>query len=203
MNETALLEGFSRSKTYESRLQHLHDSATLSMFSGYSLEFGVYKAVTLNSLADANPAHKFWGFDSFQGLPEPWYRSYDKTNVTPQKWFALEALPDTSGNVELVVGLFENSLPNWLAEHEGPVSFIHVDCDLYSSTKTILGLLNERILPGTIITFDELLDCPGIGYESWKEGEWKALLEWITKYKRSVQPLSKTNQGQASLKVIK
>ena len=35
------------------------------------------------------------------------------------------------------------------------VSFVHVDCDLYSSTKTVLDLLAPGIGPGTILVFDD------------------------------------------------
>jgi hypothetical protein len=49
---------------------------------------------------------------------------------------------------------------------------MHVDCDLYSSTKTIFDALGSRLQPGTIIVFDEL-----VSYTSWEQGEWKALHE--------------------------
>ena len=55
---------------------------------------------------------------------------------------------------------------------EGPVRFLHVDCDLYSSTKTIFGGLNNRLQMGTVILFDEFFNYPG-----WQSGEYKAWRE--------------------------
>ena len=55
-----------------------------------------------------------------------------------------------------------------------PVAFIHVDCDLYSSTKTIFSLLSDRIVPGTIILFDEYFNYP-----NWQQHEYKALQEFV------------------------
>jgi hypothetical protein len=51
---------------------------------------------------------------------------------------------------------------------------LHIDCALYSSTACVLRLVAERIVPGTVILFDEL-----IGYPGWQEGEYKALCEWV------------------------
>ncbi|MFD2205761.1 TylF/MycF/NovP-related O-methyltransferase [Kiloniella antarctica] len=203
MDDNKLYEDFMLVSVNTDRLGHIIDGASLADTTGYFLEFGVYKGRTLNHIAGKFPSLKIWGFDSFDGLPEPWVRSYDKTNVTPQKWFALDELPVVASNVELVVGLYESSLPAWLSEHDGNVSFLHVDCDLYSSTKEILNNLNDRIVPGTIIVFDELFDWPEAGYESWRECEWKALIEWMAEYGRDVEPLCRTDTGQASLTVIK
>ena len=60
------------------------------------------------------------------------------------------SLPKVKENVELHKGWFNESLPPFLEQHPGPVAFIHVDCDLYSSTKTLLDLLAPRIRPGTV-----------------------------------------------------
>jgi Macrocin-O-methyltransferase (TylF) len=58
--------------------------------------------------------------------------------------------------------------------HPGPVSLLNVDCDLYSSTRTILRYLGHKIVPGTIILFDEYLNYPG-----WWQHEFKAFQEYI------------------------
>ena len=54
------------------------------------------------------------------------------------------------------------------------MGFIHIDCDLYSSTKTIFDLLKERIKPGCVLVFDEYFNHP-----SWEEDEYKAFMEFI------------------------
>jgi hypothetical protein len=53
------------------------------------------------------------------------------------------------------------------------VSFLHIDCDLYSSTACIFRLLAPRIVPGTVIVFDEFLNYPG-----WRLHEFKAWEEF-------------------------
>lgn len=50
---------------------------------------------------------------------------------------------------------------------------MHIDCDLYSSTRTILALLAPRIVAGTIILFDEYFNYP-----NWEQHEYKAFQEF-------------------------
>jgi Macrocin-O-methyltransferase (TylF) len=93
-------------------------------------------------------------------------------------------LPKVPANVTLVKGWFEDTLPKFLAKNPGPVAFLHVDCDLYSSTSCVFGFLSDRLVPGTVILFDELL-----GYPGWQQGEWKALREWMEKTGNEVEYL--------------
>lgn len=139
-----------------------------SVPNGLILEFGVYSGRTINHLASLD-AGRVFGFDSFEGLPEDW-----RPDI-PKAAFKLDILPKVAHNVELVVGWFENTLPGFLAAHSGPVSFLHVDCDLYSSTKTVFHYLRNRIIPGTVIVFDEYFN-----YVGWRNHEYKAFVEFIT-----------------------
>lgn len=50
-------------------------------------------------------------------------------------------------------GWFDETLPKFAAEVEGPAAFLHVDCDLYSSTRTVFEALGDRVVPGTVIVF--------------------------------------------------
>ena len=104
----------------------------------------------------------------FSGLPEDWRTGFEK-GVFAQPH------PDVSENVELLQGLFVDTIPPFLSStaHQN-VSFIHIDCDLYSSTKTIFNLLGDRIVPGTVIVFDEYL-----GYPSWQQHEYRAFQEYV------------------------
>jgi hypothetical protein len=52
-------------------------------------------------------------------------------------------------------------------------AFIHIDCDMYISTKCIFDTIGKYIVPGTVIEFDELY-----GYPGWRENEFKALTEF-------------------------
>ena len=66
-------------------------------------------------------------------------------------------------NVELVKGLFSESLPAFLKEQERyaggnqTVSYLHIDCDLYAGSRDAFTILSEYIKPGTVILFDELV----------------------------------------------
>ena len=141
--------------------------AARSVPNGLVLEFGVYSGRTVNHLASLE-AGKVFGFDSFDGLPEDWRPDFRKGE------FKRTDLPPVGPNVELVVGWFEDTLPGFLAANPGPVSFLHVDCDLYSSTKTVFHHLSGRIVPGTIIVFDEYFN-----YIAWRNHEFKAFAEFI------------------------
>jgi hypothetical protein len=74
---------------------------------------------------------------------------------------------------KLVKGLFADSLPPFLARTEGRVLLAHIDCDLYSSAKTVLTLLRPRLETGTVLAFDEYFNYPG-----WEAGEHRALVEF-------------------------
>jgi predicted O-methyltransferase YrrM len=83
-------------------------------------------------------------------------------------------LPKVPNNVHLNKGWFDATLPGWLAANPGPIALIHIDCDIYSSTKTIFDLIADRIAPNTIIVFDEYF-----GYPRWQDHEFKAFQEFV------------------------
>ncbi|MGO9607183.1 MAG: TylF/MycF/NovP-related O-methyltransferase [Candidatus Binataceae bacterium] len=137
---------------------------------GHYLEFGVFTGGTIRYMAKRVGGHVIHGFDSFEGLPEAWggfslgTRAFDKGGQ----------LPRVPANVRLHRGWFDQSLPPWLEQHSGPVAFIHLDCDLYSSTRAILTLLGERIMPGTVMLFDEYFNYP-----NWERHEYLAFQEFV------------------------
>lgn len=130
-------------------------------------EFGVWQGNTINAIADRIPG-KIYGFDSFEGLPEKWRDNLDRGA------FRVEALPEVRRNVELIKGWFSDTLPAFLREHPGDVCFVHIDCDLYSSTRDVLSHLGSRFRHGTVLVFDEFFNYPG-----WKEHEHKAFKEFL------------------------
>lgn len=147
----------------------------LSDQRGLFLEFGVHRGdslVTLSSFTES----KFYGFDSFEGLPEDWRAPGDKTIFACEVPKHIE-----SDGIELVQGWFNDTLPKFVQEHPGPVSFIHIDCDLYSSTKCVFDNLKDRIGPGTVLLFDEIF-----GYPGYEEHELKAFEEFLKETKMNV-----------------
>ena len=137
---------------------------------GLLTEFGVRRGTSIRVLAGETD-QTVHGFDSFVGLPEPWVKA--PAGVLT----AGGDLPEVPANVTLHAGWFEDSLPPFLAAHPGPLRFANIDCDIYSSTRTVLRALAGRIRPGTILLFDEL-----VGNRSWRQDEYKALSEFAEEY---------------------
>lgn len=148
----------------------LRFSVNQMTLAGLVLEFGVFSGNTINVIADMRPNDRVYGFDSFEGLPGDWTPEIRKGT------FRRTDLPKVRGNVELVVGWFHLTLAPFLEKHPGPVSFLHMDCDLYDSAKIVFDLLGDRIAPGTIIVFDEYFNYP-----DWRLHEYKAFQEFVTR----------------------
>jgi hypothetical protein len=138
---------------------------------GLVLEFGVASGGTLRVIAEHWQKPVF-GFDSFEGLPEQWRPGF------PAGMFAQNP-PNIPDNASLVRGWFNESLPGFANAHPGEIAFLHIDCDLYSSTRTIFEILGSRIKPGTVIVFDEYWNYPG-----WRIHEHKAFHEFLAWSKR-------------------
>ena len=87
--------------------------------------------------------------------------------------------PNVLSNVSLVKGWFKNTLPLFLNKNKNKISFIHIDCDTYESTKDVFDCINKNLLQkGTMILFDEYM-----GYTGWRENEFKAWQEYVDKNK--------------------
>jgi hypothetical protein len=187
---------------YKDRLSLLRKCLFAAKNDGYALEFGVHKGRSISWLARLSPERQWFGFDSFIGLPEDWALSENK--IYPSGHFALDALPKVPANVTLIKGMFEDSLPGWLSSNPGGVSFLHIDSDLYSSAKFILDNLNDRIAPGAVIVFDELGDWMDSGvYPNWREGEWRALCEWLDEKDRRIGVLGRGPKFSAGIMVLR
>jgi hypothetical protein len=124
------------------------------------LEFGVAGGRSMSRMVErfSNPDARFFGFDSFQGLPEDWVLPW---NTTPRGAFSTGGdLPDIADpRVSFVKGWFQNTLPPFLAAHPlgggGPV-LVHYDADLYSATLFVLATLWQACSEHFFI-FDEFM----------------------------------------------
>ncbi len=151
----------------DSDLRLLELSVSWRRIEGMVVEFGVATGRTINHLSQLMPDANVFGFDWFRGLPEEWRTGF------PMGTFR-QPVPIVGRNVTLVNGLFEETLPSFLTEHKEVISLLHVDCDLYSSTKTIFDHLASRLVPGSIIVFDEYVNYPG-----WRQHEFRAFREFV------------------------
>jgi len=142
---------------------------------GLFLEFGVEKGASANFIARligaGNQPAVLHAFDSFEGLPESW----DGTFETRGKFTVGGKIPRLLANIEVHKGWFEDTLPGFRADNAGSrISLLHIDCDLYSSTRTVFEQLGELLLPGSIVVFDEYLN-----YHGWQNHEFKAWQEFV------------------------
>jgi methyltransferase family protein len=135
---------------------------------GLVLEFGVASGMTINHIARHFPGRPIHGFDSFRGLPENWRTGIERGA------FARQEPPRVEPTVSLYPGLFNDTAPAFAALHPGPIALLHVDCDLYSSTVTVLEAVGSRLRPGSIVVFDEYFNYPG-----WQQHEFKAWQEFV------------------------
>ncbi len=120
------------------------------------LEFGVYKGKSINYISSFTK-DKVYGFDSFEGLPENW------VSGLPQGTFNLHGeLPKVNSNVVLIKGWFNETLKSFIKQHILPkkkkISLLHLDADLYSSTRYVLDELKFHLNKDCILIFDELVN---------------------------------------------
>ena len=147
-------------------MKHALSQVTLD---GLVCEFGVNEGGTVSYIGKTLRNRPVHGFDSFEGLPEDW-----SGNKMSAGYFDRGGkLPKVPSNVTLHAGWFDRSLPRFVTAHTGPAAFLHIDCDLYSSTVTIFEAFADRIVPGTVLVFDEYFNYP-----NWQAHEHKAFTEF-------------------------
>lgn len=135
------------------------------------LEFGTGWGESINYISQFTD-DIVYSFDSFEGLPEHWRDMY------PIGAFSMNKQPPkVNNNVRLIEGMFQETLQDFLNQHpQRQISFMHLDADLYSSTKYVLDCVKNRIKPGCVIVFDELLNYDGFDND---RGELLAWYEFI------------------------
>ena len=142
---------------------------------GMICEFGVSRGRSMRMLEEILPKDRvIYGFDTFEGLPEAWGDEKAGTYTAGGK------VPQFGANVRIRQGLFDESIKAWLKEKEVsrlPLAFANIDCDLYSSTTSVLSQLQPRIVPGTILIFDEYICHP-----TWRNDEFRAWREAVKRF---------------------
>lgn len=134
--------------------------------NGLCAELGVYKGGSLKYLSEACPDREFWGFDTFEGLPEEdWNESepHHPGDFNDTSLEAVQTFLKNNKNVKLIKGYFPQSMPAF--ENGAPkFSFVHVDTDFYQSVKACIDYFYPLLKPGGIMVFDdyEWEACPGV-----------------------------------------
>lgn len=125
-----------------------------------------------------------FAFDSFKGLPlqsserdsnPGWHErlfEYDERSLTDTVQRKLRF----KGKFRTIVGYYEDSLTPELRKElsDDPPSIVNVDCDYYSSTKTVLEWIKPILQDGTIFHFDDIWEY--LGNEN--KGEIAAIAEF-------------------------
>ncbi len=117
------------------------------------LEFGVARGTSFRWWINRvkNPDARFYGFDTFTGLPEDWgpYKKGDMSNGNNPPVI-------NDDRHEFYQGLFQQTLLPFLSTYKSDKrKVIHMDADLYSATIYVLTLITPYIKSGDIIFFDE------------------------------------------------
>lgn len=138
---------------------------------GDVIECGVgwgHSLLSLSSLAYMEKKQRnIWGFDSFEGFPEPSEEDNSPRNPQKGEWkTGLEEvykLLSESGldrvfiqnKITLVKGYFEDTLHKYTGDK---IALLHADADLYDSYKQIYNDLFDKLVPGGVIMFDEYMN---------------------------------------------
>lgn len=165
-----------------------------SSSSWWCAEFGVFSGNTLQLIREHTPKDvPVVGFDTFTGLPEDWREGF------PAGTFGLNGIPAKfPGDTCLVKGLFQDTLPPFKRlVGSSPLRLLHIDCDLYSATACVLNALNDNIVPGTVIVFDELINYPGF-----EDHELLAFSEFVVRNDRGFKVVAVENENTEPVSIL-
>lgn len=145
--------------------EHLLEQLEADKIAGDIIEFGIYRGGWINffceTLERRNWVRNVWGFDSFEGLPKP-DEKLDQTSFWTEGMYSASydvvtafLRPDQRPYLHLVKGWFNETLTRPPATSIEKVAYVRIDCDLYSSTLDCLKFLDNRLVDGSILVFDD------------------------------------------------
>lgn len=154
-NEKIALNDFPSNWNYQKRFglyQHVIENEGLNDAINY-LEFGVASGASFNwwMTQNTHPGSRFYGFDTFTGLPED-FGAYKKGTFAGGS--ELPTIADSRG--QFFQGLFQQTLPGFLKTFDNSNrKVLMLDADLYTATLFTLTSLAPFLKKGDIILFDE------------------------------------------------
>lgn len=174
----------------EKLFNHVIEKENLNSEIDY-LEFGVCTGNSFRWWVDKidNKKARFYGFDTFTGLPEDWgpFKAGDMSNGNKP--------PEIDDDrISFYQGVFQQTFIPFLANYENKnKKVIHLDADLYSATLYILTLITPYLKSGDVIFFDEF-NVP--------MHEYKAFTEWANSFYIEYEILGNVNNFyQLALKI--
>jgi O-methyltransferase len=157
------------------------------------LEFGVFQGDSIRQWIELNKNResRFFGFDSFEGLPEDWRSGQAKGHFDVGG--TVPAIDDA--RVKWIKGWFEETIPPFAREFSTRGRLLlHIDSDLYSSAMLALMHFGPFMSKGTLLIFDEFYD---------REHEFKALMDWRRIYNRDFRVVAQVdNYGKVCLELV-
>lgn len=153
-------------------IDELADYLVGAEIEGDYAEFGLFQGRTFahayRAMHVAFPKLRFFGFDSFEGLPAPvGIDAADgySSNFSAGQFYCskaqvasnLEAAGVDLTRVELVEGWFDESLNEETARSLdlGKIAAAFIDVDLYESTLPVLRFILPRLSVGSVLLFDD------------------------------------------------
>ena len=133
--------------------------------AGDYLEFGVFRGTSFitaykiakrkNMMANM----RFFAFDSFEGLPQDEGEKFKRGSMKCEENQFINIIENAGVNLDKIVivkGYYNESLNNKIKiiHKLHKASIVHIDCDLYSSTKEVLSFISDLIQNGTILIFE-------------------------------------------------
>jgi len=166
---------------------------------GDYFEFGTYQGASLGNAIKSFDKLKsrynyegecqFYGFDSFEGLPEltsgdelESYEAFSGGQYTCSEDQVRQNVMSSVGpgvSLELIPGFYSKSLsdPKVLERFcDKKAAVVHIDCDLYSSAVDCLKFIDDKYSDGTLIMFDDWFCFRGRK----DSGVQKAFYEWVS-----------------------
>lgn len=179
-----------RYRLYTEVLKHFNLSGETITY----LEFGVASGASFRWWLEANPheASRFYGFDTFTGLPEDWGGLYARGAMSHD-------IPELADKrARFIKGLFQDTLNGFVKQQEELLTakrrkIIHLDADLYTATIFTLSQLYPYIQKGDIILFDEF-NVP--------LHEFKAYLEFTEAFYIKLKPVAAVNNFYQTVFVV-
>jgi O-methyltransferase len=184
-----ILSGFNRQSFFNYAFRALQ----FNQIDGDYAEFGCWGCKTFYWAYVESRRHEtqrhYWAFDSFQGLPsttEPkddhplWREGAMCTTLEDfHKLCAKKRI--ARDHYDVIPGFYHESLGNKApADEPTNIALAYIDCDMYSSTKSVLEFLLPRLKHGMIIAFDDYFCYSGVQIS----GERKAMLEIFENHER-------------------
>lgn len=184
-----IIESFARSRTKHPIWDIALERAQQLGTQGTVLEFGTNNGGSLLYFHKHLPSSmRLVGFDSFEGIPEPWdslprgaikgygapielWSDYpeERSRVLEQVRQTGNFPPPPQANVTIEVGLFAHSLPRFLRGGvPADIRLIHFDADIYMATRPVLDTLCAQLRYRYLVLFDEFYSA-NHEFRAWME----------------------------------